>query len=642
MNKKKIILASLLATSFTGLVSTTAFTLALMPDATINKTIGNYNGHTKHGYNSISNIQQNFYYPEIKKEAISFTIPNSTDHTVSDRNRYVYYPESTTIYIANAEPEGKNINLSKNVTGNEQILDGFAYIATDSSDNQANTFINVFAGDIDLATYFACNQDPFTTKCTKQSLLVFLDSIKEDHTLHLSGLLKNDNQRDNAIISLLNPKIWDIWLKASVSDHSLKIDYIDLSNNNLMTYPNLASIPSLDDNTNWMFNDSNYVGSSADYKMNNFSNTVNPITGGGTYSGYFKGIDLSHNDLIYFNSWAYMTVTTSKQNTNNDYDYYPSLLTIVAPVYDKNSMTGVLSFMICINKPSVREGYNGVNLDYNHLGYLVYGTMSSNERNESYIEKQAKSWYCIDIEEIYKKISGKDLPISSYIKLRYAYSRCFMTYTIDNAKNDAIKKIEYILGWGAYQTDAFFINTKYITNWFKVFDPNTYKNFSKMYASKITISQCLMLQYYLYPLNDTFPFVTLPPRCSVIGSQISTEFFGDPRYPIYNDLDGSFYLKINLHNVRTRYIPTTLDFVTSTDMNQMISNLVSEVMLILNINENKPIPLMIFKINSISWAAIGFMFMMFALVLICAASIKLAENVKKARIRRGNYFENED
>lgn len=632
MNKKKIVMSILTPLILIG--TTIPAICAFSSSINVTGVKANPIPTSKHGYNSITTSQQNEYYPSIQRESITLasnyhnSFPDA-DYSAIDRNRYVYYPESTSIYIYDLNEDGEYADISINVSGNDEILDGFAYIANDSNDPLANTFINVFAGDTQLATYFACGEDPFTTYCTSQSLIDFLYTISFDHTLHLSQLLANDNQRDNAILSLLNPKIWDIWLNAAKENSNLKIDYIDLSNNKLMVYPNLASIPSLYNNNIWMFNDKNYVGDNPELLMNDYSRSKDPSSTA-VYGGYFKGIDLSHNDFLYFNSWSYITVNDSRQNSNNYYDYFPSLLTIVHPIYSFDDMKKIF---IDLSEPAKLDGYYGVNLDYNHLTYIAYGDVGS-WNTKSYLEYQASSWYEAPLE----------FTVASTVRIRYSYMRCFMTYTVANASNKLVYEIEYLLGWGVYQTDTIISNEKYLTNWFKSFDPGLYEMLSNTYASSLTTQMYMVLQYHLYALFESFPFSSVPIYAEIISGNPMTRvtYKYAIRYGLYNDLDGVSYLPVYTNLYRVSYIPNDFDLPSgSTDINKLIDALVSEVMSTVTVNDLYVMPLSIYKKNYKSWAIIGFTFMMFALIIIGLFGIKFAQNVKKTKMKRGHYDDEE-
>lgn len=633
MNKKNVILSVLIPVLL--LVTITPVIPACTSNvvkSNVAKTISTPT--SKHGYNSLNNKQLDEYYPSIDRESISYAsdfqaVNQGKDFSAIDRTRYVYYPETTSIYIYNLNDDGEYKDLSINVSGNNEILDGFAYIASDDSDPLANTFIDVFAGDTQLATYFACGKDPFSTYCTEETLIEFLQTINDDHTLHLSQLLANDNQRDNAILSLLNPKIWDIWLTAAKSNPNFKIDYIDLSNNKLMVYPNLASIPSLYDNSVWMFNDSNYI-IDTELLMNDYSSDTDPEKSS-VYGGYFKGIDLSHNEFLYFNCWSYMTVDESIRNINNSYDYHPSLLTIVHPIYSQSDMKKIL---IDLKEPTKLEGYYGVNLDYNHLTYIAYGNVGD-KSIWSYLEYQAASWYKSPIE----------FTIASIIRIRYSYMRCFMTYTVANASNSLIYLAEYLLGWGLYQTDIVMANDKYVTNWLKDFNPDLYHLFTTSYASDVTDEQYMMMQYSLYSLYDCFPFSSIPIDSQIITGKDTTTIITQEgqRYGMYNDLDGTLYLSVLINLYRTSYINSDLKLPTeSTDINKVIDALVSQVMSTLSLSDVCVISVSPFKCNYKSWVIIGFTFMMFALIVVGLFGIKFAQNVKKAKIKRGEENDEEE
>ncbi len=435
-----------------------------------------------HNYHSLSNINQQYYYPDITKENINLIsvyrseISNNYDYTL-DRYRNLYYDDNTNVCIYNLDNNPCSTPMNTySVNTNWEAANCFAYIAADDSDVNANTFYQVFAGDRNLALYFDNGGDIYEDKCTYETINDFvlnnIDTTTKQLDLDFSTLLSNDLDRDNAVLSLLNPMLWDAILTAlnncGTSETKASIGTIDLSYNSLRIVPNIASIPNKNCD-GWLFEDTTtypnvllQMNGAAAVDSRNSTNT--------NTDGCITGINLSHNHLCYINTYSYRafdksynwvptsdsTTFASRNELFTTYTDYPSLLTLVKCRYENYDDASPIGSKW---KNTIDDNI-GVDLDYNYLSYINFLLIENS--SPSILDRH--NWQSM-VESWKEPILAELLPNYIY----FSYQRSYMTYTTYNYidSDSFINTIEYILGLGVYQTDGFCTTSNELAHYLK-------------------------------------------------------------------------------------------------------------------------------------------------------------------------------
>lgn len=497
-----------------------------------------------HNYHSLNEYYRNRYYPDVTKENVRliepyrFTNPNYDYCT--DRFNYLFYDDQTyvCIYHKDDNPISTSIYDTYSVNTSWQAADGFAYIVDDRNSNDGdaptNTFFHVFGNDINLASYFDVNDNPniYSDVCSYQAIENWVDkTISTDGalTIDLSTLLANDLERDNAVLSLLNPMLWDAILlglstKAASLGVETSIKTIDLSWNNLRVVPNIASIPNKNDN-GWMF-ESTSDYSNVELQMNDMGSSQ---YAGWLTNGCIKNIDLSHNALTYFNLYSYRLFDEeyewfpTDQTTSEYYIYskevnYPSLLTLCYCRY-ASLITSIYDYADTI------PGIMGLNLDYNYLPYLVCPFLQYTDDGNGDIDLSAATQY-----NAFMIHSWGGIEIESLEDFDYSYARCYLTYTCNNyydASNTTVNFAENLLGWGAYQYDALTSSED---------ECNHYLEYANQY-SILSNTEKNALQLFKFSLFNKYQYATI--AATRFGSDTSS-------LDKLNDLIRCFYIRTGL------------------------------------------------------------------------------------------------
>lgn len=573
-----------------------------------------------HNYHSMSADNQDHYYPDVTRENINLIhmLRNNGSYQpydwTFDRFRNVFYNSNTfvNIYDLDNNPISDGQYQTYSVNSSWEGSNGFAYLASNSNDEHANTYYNFFAGDRNLAMYFDSGNDIFTDKCTYESLKEFVDNAKnvDNHTLslNLSTLLANDLDRDNAILSLLNPCFWDAILSAlsdfgQTYDVDFQLSLIDLSNNDLRIVPNIASIPNKNQD-GWMFDDTNSYPN-VTLGMNTIATDLNRHIGI-TQDGCIQNIDLSHNAISYLNMYAYRnfdsdhnwvpnpyldpTVVSQRADIYNELTDYPSLLTLVACRYESYTDAGSLTALLDGTYQHTRTGYGGVNIDYNHIPYfaMLFTNEESDLGEPSYFQTMMHSWQQPTLFDLF----------GTYIE--FSYARAYLTYTTANYYDSSsyVYLVEYVFGMGAYQTDAFvstadelahfvqygttysllpyaikqdfdLMNTLYPKNLFPSQIVNSFSTQDNLFVNLmqdfIAMSGCqsLQLDHFVVPSHI-----------------ISPKDFKDENYPILSDdFTGQIQLTYISQYTHANYTPSYLKINNETNFNEIANQLLSLVSL---------------------------------------------------------------
>ena len=711
-----------------------------------------------HNYHSMDYEYQKYYWVDVSRENIK---DPQWDPTLGEEGRFVathfhqpaegetldvtldrftnlFYPKNTIVSIfdkdATADDEGKaytgeGLYKDQSVLTSWTSQNGFAYISQlidepfdteierkaykekypDKYDvmvenyKHANTFINVFGGNRDVAQYFFSGIKVMsnegkglaenetldgqvitfeTAKVTKSSINKFaqwlIKSAKSEDliTLDFSQLFLKDLDRDNSILSLLNPQLWDnlmTYMQGSDSEEDPRpqkyISKIDLSYNNLRVVPNIASIRNKTD-TDWFWETvkvNKGVEESEHSGMNHIYVEANgPIPGGLAplayqQDGYFDGIDLSHNNLTYFDYNAYnpwneeydsttglILITDGKSNylkgyKDNASNRTPSLATLVKCRYDEYKTP--IEYLLDPTELKPKEDkFIGINLDYNHLTWIMMHPLSKYAENwkpeehngEPYVwwMPMLKSWLGIALKDIGELVEvGLPDYVFSYVRSYITYSTCI---TKTNVLEGAIPVLEYVLGLGAYQNDATNYTEKEIYNYIMCNSDSFGRELlEKDKASQVTNDDTMKLRdSYLQEFMYKGQLISFPLDKYLTDVSI---FQVNPTFVCHlttsDDLDGVDSIPIKFGLARIQYLPETLNVSDETSLNDIATKLFSTVAI--NYHTTFNIPGFIKDYTAAIGVGVGLG--CFVLLIIIIAIIKLISNVK----HQFEYRENE-
>ncbi|WEK83030.1 MAG: hypothetical protein L3I91_02770 [Mycoplasma sp.] len=616
-----------------------------------------------HPYESLESKYRDLYYFDINREEINLqkqieAANKNSGLPWTERFSNVYYHDDTwvDVYRLNTNDNG----IAKCTRTLWQSQNGFAHIAENDNDPHVNTWEQVFAYNDDVAAYFSGGVNHIHDKCTKSSIAEFITKRMKDHTINLSGLFVNDMDRDNSVISLLNPSLMEYLIAPSLQSSEYKIDTINLSNNLLRAVPNWASIanktqvsndldPSESEKSaNWFFNDSSLVGN---YRMSDGREK----TSMNRNDGYFEGINLTHNQLSYLNLRAYneflnpkndkwissrqspkhivyndpnseqgIEVSVDKIKSTN-----PGLPTLVKFFYkNQDYYKGFLPVFTTIQK----RLNDGLMIDYNYLPRLLW---FADKNNKQYIwwEEQLNTYK-------WDKQIAYDLGL--LIPARYSTIMGYLNYNIANASNEIANDAErVILRWGVLQKDQTIFDLRGLENFIKQENP-TWKD---KYPSEIFNDH---LHRFLKSIDDysiISQFMSLPLESQMItpGSFVFASLAGRVAKDFYtranriiNDSFGYIEGIVQWPMHIDRYFPENFNLDKFDNYNKLISELTSYF----SIAKTEIIQVFGFKANyfnqkilAIVFGSLG-LFILSWLAYLIYANTKHRIELKKALMRK--------
>lgn len=568
-----------------------------------------------HNYHSLPSYYQDCFYLDITRENVH-NIKTYRDYATSsdydwcyDRFNYLFYDDYTNVcvYDLDNNPTEDSQYLAHSIScpldsnGNEWIAaDGFAYIAKTEGLSHSNSFYHTFANDINLASYFDSSSTPniYGDICTYKAIDNFveknIDAKSNTLSLNFSTLLANDLDRDNAVLALLNPMLWDAiltGLNAYGEAHNVttSIKLIDLSYNNLRIVPNIASIPNINQD-GWMFYD-NSLYPKVNLAMNTEAAYYERYLGI-TKDGCIDTINLSHNSLTYFNFYSYrqfddeyIWFPTSNTQTiyciNSKLSDYPSLVTLVKCRFEDCFDNFIDDF----ENPIPNIG--GVILDYNYLPWLTFiFTKYDQLDNPNY---QNAYW-------VYMMQSWDGVSIASFEDCDLCCARSYLTYTCYNYYNPEstlVNFTENALGMGVYQYDNIVITSEELYHYInfsliyghlfttEISDINQYMFLvqnSYNFASEVTknrsvtwnICQNLATQYIIRSgISSTGINTNIISLISRSGTRFSTWEYFD------NDLKGDLYLLAKSYYCRKSYFPSNLHITDDSSIDQIANTILN-------------------------------------------------------------------
>ena len=619
---------------------------------------------------------------------------SDTPDVTQDRFNNLFYPKNTIIslYDKNATNEGDAYTgtgefADYSVLTKWSSQNGFAYISeyvdvpfdTESERtayknshtlaeynamveyyDKANTFLNVFAGSREVAQYFFSGVNYMSNggaghglkknetlngevisienaKLTKSSIIKFADwliwqSTSQDIVLDLSQLYLKDLDRDNSILALLNPQLWDT-LITYMQSQSKQISKIDLSYNNLRVVPNIASIRNKTDD-DWYWHELQVEGHAA---MNNVyyeAGILEEIN----QDGYFDGIDLSHNSLTYYDFNAFNNYADKEAYLIDPADGInrtPSLSTLVKCRYD--SYEDVYDVDVITEPWTLKPKEDkliGVNLDYNHLTWIMMNPLAEfTHQHPVWWMSMLDSWPGLKLKDI--PFIGESLP--DYV---LSSARAFLTYstsiTRSNILDGVIPMLEYALGLGAYQNDAVNYTSKeiynYIMNNADDYGKKLMANKSSNQVTNAEIGQ--LYNKYIEKFITTGKLLSCPLNMELVDIDL---FKIKPRFVTWQNasdsIGGIVYTEILWGFARTKYLPEELIVDDSTSLNDIATKLFNCVAI--NYHTMLEVPGFVKDYSAAIGVGVGLG--VFALAIIVIAVIKLITNVK----HQFEYRENE-
>lgn len=557
-------------------------------------------------YQSLEDKYRKQYYLDINREEINLQNQikaafHNTKLTGVERFNNVYYHDDTYVDVFHLDTNNTNDPyLEKSVNTEWQSQNGFAHIADDESgtvDTHVNSWLQVCAYNWDLAAYFVGSTDEakITYPCTTSAIKNFVKNniSKNNNKLDFSGLLINDKDRDNSVLSLLNPMLLKCLIAPSLTDPNLQIKSIDLSSNNLRIVPNWASIantmiiknnvnPSQEEaNANWFFNDVNLVGSG--HKMND--ETEKDVPSDINAGGYFDEINLEHNFLTYVNLRGYKalmkpTVEPDKWSPTTQspkYEVYenegdqkgymvsadlikstnPGLPTLVKFGYENNKYF--------LGLEAVQRRFNGVMIDCNFMPRLMWHPLKTN--------RQYVWWYEQNLT--YKTAAS----VGSFLIPTIASSMLgYVNYTLANATDSAIHLVENsALRWGVYNFDQTIIDNNDLSNYVAL----------KMPLLKDTLPSAVwnknwfefiqeVKNYFILSQSISIPLDSLffdPSNKLALLAGKTWLQYSRKQYRLINDSFG--YIQMGLiWNVHiNRYLPESIHLEDLQDLNKLVTEL---------------------------------------------------------------------
>ena len=545
--------------------------------------------------------------------------------------------------------------------------------------NKANSFLNFFCcnrgiqhmanggdgiGEKETVDGQTINIE--TAKITKHAIdqfiywLVSSSSIKGAISFDFSQLYLKDLDRDNSILALLNPRLWEYILKACY-ENGTRIASVDLSYNNLRIVPNFASIRNWDD-SDWFWDDLDGTlgigygsGESALDPHYGGMNKVGEVSVGLLTSppqtdGYFDGIDLSHNNLTYFDYSGYNPWNRSldlgwsndpdsnmyfgkeeslKRNTgaNAGNARVPSLTTLVKCRYE--SFEDVYDIFVITDPSKLKpkdDELIGVNIDYNRLPWLLMNPLcEENDPNYVWWRPMLESWYGLKIHDLLEPF-GINLP--NYI---LTCARAYLTYTVANYNSEnidsAISILEYVFGLGTYQIDGVNWTTKEAYNYI-VENADGYGRsiLSSNKATDIKVSETVqMCDKYLSN------FINVGQLCSftfnkklVDPSPISIyPHFETGRYTS-NGIGGELLLPIRFQLARISYLPNSFDINDDISINELATKIFNTI----NINYISFVTVSGFVKDYAAGIGVAVGLSAFALIVIIIVLVRVVANIR--------------
>ena len=631
-----------------------------------------------HNYHSMDYQYQKLYWLDISRENIHDPVYNETaptkfepyhldkdDHTL-DRFTNLFYPEDTIVSIwtqnATKDDEGKAYTAEgtfkdQSVLTNWTSQNGFAYISdfdiafdtqSERDDykknhtqedydamlakyNSANSFLNAFGGNRNVAQYFFSGIKAYANdglgikeeetvdgkvvnienaKLTKYSIQKFVDllikesSTRGEITLDFSQLYLTDLDRDNSVLALLNPQLWEYLLTSCIdkeTSYTTKITKIDLSYNNLRAVPNLASIRDKTDE-DWFWEDysgelgigHSTLGEHTEGGMNKVCEGSVGLISSPQQDGYFDGIDLSNNNLTYFDFNAYNPWDSTRGNWGEGYgkmqelkeagsgsSRVPGIITLVKCRY--NSFEDVYNFDYILDPSELKpkdDKLIGINLDYNRLPWIMMNPLvNADDENYVWWRPMLHSWYGFKLGQILPEWLGIDLP--DYI---LTCARAYLTYTIANYRGSGIDSVltilEYIFGLGTYQLDGVNWTDKEIYNYINMNADDFGRNLMlKRTSGSVTLSEAWQLfdryigeflkigQLMSFPLNKSLvdaDVIGIKPK--IIGNQYTSD-----------SISGLFEIPISYQLARIKYLPDSFELKDDTSLNQLATKIFSTI-----------------------------------------------------------------
>ena len=536
---------------------------------------------------------------------------------------------------------------------------------------QANTFYQVFAGSRDAAEYFfqgikklggpdgkGINDKNFTietAKVTQYTITKFVDWLIQSYpldniTMDLSQLFLRDLERDNSVLALLNPQLWE-YILLQCKERNVQIANIDLSYNNLRVVPNIASIRNKTD-SEWLWKDATYDAKMCDVYENNeerptFANE----------DGYFYAIDLSNNNLTYFDFSAYNSWTDKESNIKNPEQgskRVPGLTTLVKCRYrdseDEPNYRKPIEIASILNPDDVvaySDKYAGVNLDYNHLAWMLFEPLSEDSKSSpEYVwwMPMLNSWPGMKLKE--------DLGIDYVLSC----ARSYMTYTVANIKSETLggmlTTVEYILGLGVYQTDGVNYTSKEIYNYIMWSDEDFGRNLIlNNKAKKVTDKDARKLgNDYIAEFLHVGELLSCPLNRSIVmdSAPLNINPHLDPTLVCADGLNGDVFIPLKYEMARVKYLPDSFDIDKDTSLNEIASKILGTA----QINYFTTFTIPGFEKDYSTAIGVGVGLGAFVLLLIVIVIIKLVGNVKHqfeyrrneldAELSEGNAKENKD
>ena len=628
-----------------------------------------------HNYHSLDFDYQKLYWLDITRENIHDLVYDtsttefnpyhvSADDLTLDRFTNLFYPSNTIISLWNKgstiDDEGKpysgeGLFKEQSVITSWTSQNGFAYISdinepfdTQSERdeykkwhtqaqydtmlekyNKANSFLNVFGGNRDVAQYFFSGIKTYgnnskgikddeqvdnqyinieTAKFTRYSIQQFVNwliansSTRGEIELDFSQLYLTDLDRDNSVLALLNPQLWEYLLLSCYDEettYTTKISKIDLSYNNLRAIPNIASIRNKKD-TDWFWEDSDgelHIGyDEATYHvggMNKICEGSVGILDSAQADGYFDGIDLSHNNLTYFDFSAYNPYDETIEGWGEGYgkkqslidstkgsSRVPSVATLVKCRYEDYADVYDIDVIMdpSILKPK-SENLIGVNIDYNRLPWILMNPLvNENDANYVWWRPMLESWFGLKIKEIAELI-GLNLP--DYI---LTCARAYLTYTVANYRSDAIDGmlavLEYIFGLGTYQVDGINWTDQEIYNYINLNEDSFGRDLMiEKTSSGISLKEVQQLyDKYIRKFISVGQLTSFPLDRSLVDADVIKI---SPRLDTKNytsdDITGTFEIPLVFELARIEYLPDSFAIDEDTSLNDLATRIFNTI-----------------------------------------------------------------
>ena len=692
-----------------------------------------------HNYHSMDFEYQQIYWLDVSRENIHDLVWKNNEFVpyhfyeknsylskdiTLDRFNNLFYPKNTVVSIWSKNAT-EGAPFTEDGTFKDQSVytkwtsqNGFAYISSleDPFDTQeereaykkthndydvkleeytkANSFLNAFGGNRDVAEYFFSGIKNLgndgkgitdnetvdgkyinieTAKVTKYSIQQFVNwliknsSTRGEIELDFSQLYLTDLDRDNSVLALLNPQLWEYLLVScydAENDYLTRISKIDLSYNNLRAIPNIASIRNKTD-SDWFWedrDDSLYIGETP--LIGYHTGGMNKICEGSVglitsrqADGYFYGIDLSNNNLTYFDFSAYNPYDRqmagdgwvdaegygkmqSLKGYSTGNSRVPSMLTLVkcryedfADVYDLEIITDPSKL-----KPKSEE-LIGINLDYNRLPWIMMNPLvNQDDPNYVWWRPMLNSWYGLKPGQIAEWF-GLDLP--DYI---LTCARAYMTYTIANYRSNAIDGmltiLEYIFGFGTYQLDGINWSDKEIYNYVVLNGDSYGRNLMENKTpSSIDFDEAKQLfSKYVIPFINvgqltSFPINRILIEADVIrvGPTITEDMF------MSDGSNGAFQVPIKFNAARIKYLPDSFEITDDSSLNDLATKIFSTIGINHFTYEN--LPGFVKEYSVAIGVSVGLTSV--ALLIVLAFIIRLIVNVRHQYEYRRNELDNE-